>query len=270
MEAVQAAIQPNTRLVLVETPTNPRQRICDLRRLAEITHANGALLAVDNTLLSPYLQQPLARGADLVIHSATKSLSGHSDLTAGVLALNDSKLIEELYLIQNGEGGGLAPFDSWLLLRGIKTLAVRIDRQQSNAQQLAEYLLDHPAIQRVHYPGLRCHPGHELHLAQASGAGSLVSFETGSAEASQRILESLSLFTLTVSLGSVSSFASLPCRFSHASIPDRVRSDHGLPDDLVRLAVGIEKAEDLLQDLDQSLSLVNPIYSVPGVPRKRH
>jgi len=267
-EAVRAALQPNTRLLLVETPTNPLQRICDLRALAQITRAHGVLLAVDSTLLSPYLCQPLALGADIVIHSATKSLCGHSDVSAGVVAVRDERLIEELYLIQNGEGGGLAPFDSWLLLRGLKTLAIRVDRQQDNAQRLAEFLLGHSAVTRVHYPGLRCHPGHELHFSQASGAGSLVSFQTGCVEASQRLLESLSQFTLTVSLGSISSLASLPCRFSHASIPDAVRAERGLPEDLIRLAVGIERAEDLISDLDQALLQVNPVYSERGTSRK--
>ena len=253
-EAVAAAIGPRTRLLLVETPTNPLLRIADLRRLAELAHGAGALLAVDNSLLSPYLQRPLDLGADVVVHSATKCLSGHSDLTAGVVAVQDPALARELAFAQNAEGTAASPFEAWLLLRGMKTLAVRLDRQEANARRVAELLASHPRVRRVHYPGLASHPGHDLQRRQARGAGSVVSFETGSVEASRRIAEATRLFTISVSFGSVGSLISLPCRMSHASIPKAVREGRALPEDLVRLAIGIEDPDDLLADLEQALA----------------
>ncbi len=252
--AVAAAIGPRTRLLLVETPTNPLLRIADLHGLAGLAHACGALLAVDNSLLSPCRQRPLELGADVVVHSATKCLGGHSDLTAGVVALNDGELARELAFARNAEGTAASPFEAWLLLRGMKTLAVRLDRQEANAGRIAGLLAGHPRVRRVHYPGLASHPGHDLHRRQASGAGSVVSFETGSVEASRRIAEAARLFTISVSFGSVGSLISLPCRMSHASIPVEVRRSRALPEDLVRLAVGIEDPGDLLADLEQALT----------------
>ncbi len=256
VDAVAAAIGPQTRLLLVETPSNPLLRVSDLAALAELAHAKGILLAVDSTFLTPYLQKPLELGADLVIHSATKYLSGHSDRTAGVVATKSKELAGELAFTQNAEGTALAPFDAWLLLRGIKTLAVRLDRQQANAQRIAEYLSRHPGLTAVSYPGLADHPGHDLHCRQARGAGAVISLETGSVEASAKLVEALQLFSITVSFGSVGSLASLPCRMSHASIPPEVRRARALPEDLVRLAIGIEDVDDLLADLDQALSRV--------------
>jgi cystathionine beta-lyase len=253
LAAVAAAIGPRTRLLLVETPTNPLLRIADLRGLAGLAHAAGALLAVDNSLLSPYLQRPLELGADVVVHSATKCLGGHSDLTAGVVAVTDPALARELAFAQNAEGTALSPFEAWLLQRGMKTLAVRLDRQESNARRVAELLAGHPRVRRVHYPGLPSHPGHQLQRRQASGAGSVVSFETGSVDVSRQIVEATRLFTISVSFGGVGSLISLPCRMSHASIPASVRRSRALPEDLVRLAVGIEHAGDLLEDLEQAL-----------------
>jgi cystathionine beta-lyase len=249
LAAVAGALGPATRLVLVESPTNPLLRVVDIRRLAGLAHAAGALLAVDNSLLSPYLQQPLELGADIVLHSATKCLAGHSDLTAGAVAVRDPALADELAFVQNGEGTALGPFDSWLLLRGMKTLAVRLDRQEENARQVARFLAGHPRVRRVHHPGLASHPGHDIQSRQAQGAGSVVSFETGSAAVSRHIAGRTQLFTLAVSFGSVGSLISLPCLMSHASIPAAVRQDRALPEDLVRLAVGIEDAGDLVADL---------------------
>jgi cystathionine beta-lyase len=254
LAAVAAAIGPRTRLLLVETPTNPLLRVADLGALAGLAHAAGALLAVDNSLLSPYLQRPLELGADVVVHSATKCLSGHSDLTAGVVAVTDAGLARELAFAQNAEGTALSPFEAWLLQRGMKTLAVRLDRQEANARRIAELLAGHPRVLRVHYPGLASHPGHELQRRQARGAGSVVSFETGSVEVSRHIAETTRLFTISVSFGSTGSLISLPCRMSHASIPAAVRQSRALPEDLVRLAVGIEDAGDLLGDLEQALA----------------
>jgi cystathionine beta-lyase len=254
LAAVAAVLGPGTRLVLVETPTNPLLRIADLRALAALAHAAGALLAVDNSLLSPYWQRPLELGADLVVHSATKCLAGHGDLTAGVVAVADEALAGELAFAQNAEGTALAPFEAWLLLRGMKTLALRLDRQEANARRVAELLAAHPAVRRVHYPGLAEHPGHTLQRSQAAGFGGVVSFETGSVEVSRRIAEATRLFTIAVSFGSVGSLISLPCRMSHASIPLAVRQTRELPEDLVRLALGIEDGGDLVEDLERALA----------------
>lgn len=256
---IEAAVTPHTRLVYLETPTNPLLKIVDIRAAAEFAHRHGALLCVDNSTMSPYLQNPLAQGADIVVHSATKFLCGHSDVTAGAVVLNDPKLAEDLYLIQNGEGAGLGPFDSFLLLRGLKTLALRIDRQQQNALRIAEFLSQHAKVSRVHYPGLGDHPARESHLAQARGAGSVVSFETGSFAVSQQIAEATRIFNITVSFGSVNSSISLPVCMSHASIPAEVRARKFLPQDLVRLSVGIENVDDLIADLDHALASATPV-----------
>ncbi len=254
LAAVERAVGPATRLVLVESPTNPLLRVVDIGRLAALAHAAGARLAVDNSLLSPYLQQPLALGADIVVHSATKCLGGHSDLTAGAVAVRDPALAEELAFVQNAEGTALGPFDAWLLLRGMKTLAVRLDRQEENAGRVARFLAGHPLVRRLHYPGLAARPGHELQRRQARGWGSVMSFETGSVAASRRLADGVELFTLAVSFGSVGSLISLPCLMSHASIPAAVRHDRALPEDLVRLAVGIEDADDLIADLERGFA----------------
>lgn len=254
---LETAISQRTRLVYLETPTNPLLKVVDIRAAAEVAHAHGALLCVDNSTMSPYLQNPLALGADIVAHSATKFLCGHSDVTAGAVVLKDPGLAEQVYLIQNGEGAGLGPFDSFLLLRGLKTLALRLDRQQQNALRIAEFLAHHPKVSRVHYPGLANHPGRELHYAQARGAGSVLSFETGSFAASRQIAEATRIFAITVSFGSVNSAISLPVCMSHASIPPEVRERKCLPQDLVRLSVGIEDADDLIADLDQALASVS-------------
>lgn len=252
LDAVRAALEPGTKLVLVETPTNPLQRICDLAELARVAHEAGALLAVDNSLASPLLQQPLEHGADVVVHSATKHLGGHADLTAGALVLRDRELADELAFLRNAEGNALAPFEAWLLLRGMETLAVRLERAQANARVLARMLARHPLVRRVHYPGLIDHPGRAIHERQARGPGALVSFETGDAELSRRVVEALELFTITVSFGSVRSLASLPCRMSHRSIPSSVRREHALPEDLVRLSIGIEDERDLVRDMSRA------------------
>lgn len=253
--AVHDALTPATRLVLVETPTNPLQKICDLRALADLAHRNDALFAVDNTLLSPCLQRPLECGADVVVHSATKHLGGHSDLTAGCLVVRDGSLGDELAFLQNADGTGLAPFEAWLLARGLKTLVVRMARAQETAGLVARALERNPAVAAVHYPGLDRHPDRDVHESQASGAGALISFETGDVRTSQRVVEALRLFSISVSFGSVSSLASLPCRMSHASIPEAVRQARALPEDLVRLSIGLEAPGDLIADLESALEL---------------
>jgi cystathionine beta-lyase len=244
-----------TRLVHIETPTNPLLKVVDIAGLANLAHKNDALLCVDNTMLSPYLQNPLTLGADVVIHSATKFLCGHSDVIAGAVVVRDEKLADDLYLIQNGEGAVLGPFDSYLLLRGIKTLGVRLERQQANAAQIATVLSGHPAVRRVYYPTLLDKKSWAIHGRQARGNGAVLSFETGSLETSRQTVESLKLFPITVSFGGLQSSVSLPGRMSHASVPPQVAAQRQLPVDLIRLSVGIEDAEDLIADLGDALEL---------------
>jgi cystathionine beta-lyase len=258
LDAVREGLTSRTKLLLVETPTNPLLRIADIAGLAKLAHSNDALLAVDNTMLSPCLQNPLKLGADIVIHSATKFLCGHSDVTSGAVVTDNEELGRRLAFIQNAEGSALGPFDSWLLLRGIKTLALRVERQTETALKVAEYLLARPEVQSVYYPGLTSHPGHELNLKQASGGGSVVGFTTASLELSKRVVESTRLFSIAVSFGSVNSSASLPCYMSHASIPEGLRSRLAPAPDLVRLSIGIEDIEDIIVDLEQAFEASQP------------
>ncbi|KAH9680314.1 cystathionine beta-lyase [Citrus sinensis] len=253
LDEVASAIGPWTKLVWVESPTNPRQQICDIRKIAEMAHAHGALLLVDNSIMSPVLSRPLELGADIVMHSATKFIAGHSDVMAGVLAVKGERLAKELYFLQNAEGSGLAPFDCWICLRGVKTMALRVEKQQDNAQKIAEFLASHPRVKKVNYAGLPEHPGHELHYSQAKGAGSVLSFLTGSLALSKHVVETTKYFSITVSFGSVKSLISMPCFMSHASIPVEVRQARGLTEDLVRISVGIEDVNDLISDLDKAL-----------------
>ena len=247
--ALASAIGPRTRLVLAESPTNPLLRVVDLPAIARLTRGRSVTLAVDATLLTPLRLRPLELGADLVIHSATKALGGHGDVTAGVVATSDPELAERLAFRRNAEGTALAPFEAWLLLRGMKTLALRLDRQEGSARRIAAALSRHPAVKRLHAPMLPGAPGHALLAAQAKGGGMVVSFETGDTALSARIVDSLELFSIAVSFGGLASSASLPCRMSHASIPEEVRKRRRLPEDLVRLSIGIEEPDDLLADL---------------------
>jgi cystathionine beta-lyase len=253
--AVARAITPRTKLILVETPTNPQMHISDLRELAQLARDAGVLLAVDNSMLSPVLQQPLALGADLVIHSATKYLCGHSDVTGGVVVTNDEELYRRTAFQQNAEGAGISPFEAWLLLRGIKTLALRVERQNATAQRVAQFLAAHPAVEKVFYAGLPSHPGYEIQQRQAKGAGGVISFTTGDESFSQALVEATQLFDIAVSFGSVNSSISLPCRMSHASIPASRRDKLAPPADLIRLSIGIEDAGDLLDDLEQAFAV---------------
>lgn len=252
-EVLCRALDPAPKLVLVETPTNPFQSVTDLFRLCEIARSAGSLVAVDNSLMSPHLQRPLACGADLVIHSATKFLNGHSDVTAGVVVAKDDVLAERIRFYQNATGTALAPFEGWLLARGMKTLPLRMDKQGANASLLARYLRSHPLVERVYFVGLPDHPGRDVHDRQARGAGAVIAFETGSIERSLELVQSLELFATAVSFGGVRSTASLPAKMSHASIPDEVRSARRFPEDLVRLSIGIEHVDDLRDDLNRAL-----------------
>jgi cystathionine beta-lyase len=239
-------------------------RIVDLRAASRICRERGALLCVDSSLMTPLLQRPLGLGADLVVHSATKFLCGHGDVTAGVVAARDAALAERIAFLQNAEGAGLAPFECWLLLRGLKTLSLRVRAQERTARRLARFLCADPSVTRVHYPGLASHPGRALHASQASGAGSVLSFETGALERSRELLERLALFSIAVSFGSVRSQASLPWCMSHASIPAEMRRARGLCEDLVRLSIGIEDADDLRHDLARALEGVAQRGAAPS------
>ncbi|KAG0379759.1 MAG: cystathionine beta-lyase [Linnemannia gamsii] len=253
-ETIIPYLSEKTRLVLLETPTNPMMKIADIPRIAEIVHERcpNALVVVDNTMMSPYLQKPLELGADIVYHSGTKYLSGHHDLMAGVVAVKDDSIAEKIYFTINATGVGLGPFDCWLLMRGVKTLAVRMDRQQANAIQIADFLQSHKF--KVHYPGLKTHPQYELHAKMSRGPGAVLSFETGNIELSEKLVELTRLWGISVSFGCVNSLISMPCRMSHASIPAEVRAARAMPEDLIRLCVGIEDVDDLLEDLYHALT----------------
>lgn len=253
LDVVKATITEKTTMVLLETPTNPLIKIVDIAGISNIAHevSTKIIVAVDNTMLSPYLQNPLDLGADVVYESGTKYLSGHHDVMAGVIGVNDVQLADKFYFMINSTGCGLAPFDSWLLLRGIKTLAVRMEKQQANAQAIATFLESHGF--KVRYPGLKSHPQYKLHWSQARGAGAVLSFETGSIALSERIVEATKLFGISVSFGCVNSLISMPCRMSHASIDPATRKERALPEDIIRLCIGIEDLDDLKDDLSQAL-----------------
>ena len=246
---LRQAMSSQTKLVMVETPTNPFQRICDLKALAEVAHSNGALISVDNTMMSPLLQRPLDFGIDIVCHSATKFICGHSDTMAGVVIVNSEELAKDMYFFQNAEGNALAPFDCWLLLRGIKTMGIRVYEQQRNAVRIAEFLQSHPLVKKVYYCGLPSHENYNIHSKQSSGGGSVVSFETGNLSLSSHIVTATKLFNVTVSFGSVDSRIELPGAMSHASIPVEVRAARSFPEDIVRISIGIEDVDDLIADL---------------------
>ena len=257
LDELREALTPQTRLVHIETPGNPLLSITDIAAVAELAHSHGALLSVDNSMMSPYLQNPLDEGADIVVHSATKFLCGHSDVTAGVVAVKSPKLAQDLYLVQNGEGAALGPFDSFLLLRGLKTLALRMQRQQENALRVLDFLQQHPQVQRVFYPGLKSAQEQRIHNQQARGGGAIVAFETGNLELSRQVAERTRIFAITVSFGSVNSSISLPYFMSHSSIPPELREKSCFPRDLVRLSVGIEDTQDLIADLEQAFNTQN-------------
>ena len=255
VERVREALSEKTKLILIETPSNPFLRISDIKRLADVAHQAGALLAVDNSMMSPVLQRPLSLAADVVIHSATKFLCGHSDVTAGAIVTNNDEVHAQIAFHQNAEGAALAPFESWLLIRGLKTLALRVERQDASTHKVAEVLRQHSLNLKVYYPGFQDHPGHDIHQRQSEGNGAVVCFTTGDADFSQRIVEATRLFSIAVSFGSVSSTISLPYRMSHASIPESVKHRLAPPPDLVRLSVGLEDADDLIEDLIQAIEV---------------
>ena len=251
---VETAFKPNTKMVFVETPTNPVMSVTDLQAVSDVAHANGAIVVCDNTFMSPYLQRPLEFGCDIVVHSTTKYLNGHSDSVGGFVALNDEKDAEWIQFIQNAVGAILSPFDSFLVLRGTKTLAVRMEAHDKNGRLVANFLAEHPKVEKVYYPGLVSHPQHELAKRQQKGFGGMVAFETGSLENAKKVLENVKLCILGESLGGVESLISHPATMTHASVPVEKRESLGITDGLVRISVGIEDVEDIIADLDQALS----------------
>jgi cystathionine gamma-lyase/homocysteine desulfhydrase len=251
---IKEAIRSDTKAILLETPSNPLLNITDIGAVSEICKEHGLLLIVDNTFMTPYWQNPLELGADIVLHSATKYLGGHSDVVAGLAVVNDEKLGNELHFIQNSVGGILGPQDSWILIRGIKTLGLRMEEHEKNACKLASWLAERQDIAKVYYPGLSTHPGYEIQVRQARGFGGMISFDVGSGERAEQLVKKVRIFTLAESLGAVESLISVPARMTHASIPAERRAALGITDGLVRISVGIEDVVDLMEDLDQALS----------------
>lgn len=251
---VEKAIDESVKAVYIETPTNPLLGITDIKAIADIAKKHGILSIVDNTFYTPYLQRPLEFGADIVLHSATKYLGGHSDLVAGLIVVNDEQLAEKLYFIQNSTGGVLGPFDSFLLIRGIKTLGVRLDRHVANAEMIAVYLKGHPEVSSLYYPGLKDHPGYEINARQAKNGGAMISFELTENHDMNAFFRSLKIITLAESLGGVESLVCHPASMTHAAIPKEIRDAVGITEGLIRLSVGIENVDELIQDLDQAIA----------------
>ena len=254
MDAVDRSITPATRLVWLESPTNPLMRIVDIDAVSEVAHSHGAMVCVDNTFATPYLQQPLHLGADFVVHSSTKYIGGHSDVVGGAIMTNNDELEQKLRFHQNAVGAVPSPFDCWLLLRGIKTLALRVDRQSQNAMEVAQVLEKNKAVKRVYYPGLASHPGHAVASRQMRMFGGMMSIEVADEATALRTLERLKLFALAESLGAVESLAEHPALMTHASIPASERKRIGVGDGLIRLSIGVEDVADLIADLESALA----------------
>ncbi|MDH3215716.1 MAG: PLP-dependent aspartate aminotransferase family protein, partial [Candidatus Krumholzibacteria bacterium] len=255
LDNIQRALTSRTKLLFVETPTNPVLKITDIAGASEMAHAHGVLLAVDNTFMSPYFQNPLELGADVVLHSATKFLNGHSDMVGGIVVVNDEALAERLRFLQNAIGAVPGPFDCWLALRGTKTLAVRMRQHEVNARHLASFLAEHTAVERIYYPGLEQHPQHALHQKQARGFGGIIAFDLGSLDRAKQVLKKTRLFTLAESLGGVESLISHPATMTHATVPKKHRDNIGVTEGLIRISVGIEDVEDLESDLRNALAV---------------
>src|SRR3954453_4174748 len=250
---VEAALKPNTKMVFLETPTNPIMTVTDLKAVSEIAHRAGARVVCDNTFMSPYLQRPLEFGADIVVHSTTKYLNGHSDGIGGIVVLNDETDANWLGFVQNSAGAILSPFDSWLIIRGTKTLALRMEQHDKSGRAVAAFLEEHPKGLKVYYPGSTSHPQHMLAKRQQVGFGGMVSFDGGSLEAARIVLESVKLCTLAESLGGVETLVCHPATMTHASVDQEKRQRLGITDGLVRISVGVEDTDDIIADLDQAL-----------------
>jgi cystathionine beta-lyase/cystathionine gamma-synthase len=252
-EAVRKAVRPETKLIYVETPTNPMMRLCDLRAIAAIARDAGIHLAVDNTFASPYNQRPLELGATIVVHSSTKYLNGHSDVIGGIVVTDDDEVAQDLRFLQKAAGAVPGPWDCWLVLRGTKTLHLRMEAHNRNGQRIAEFLENHPAVGRVYYPGLPSHPQYDLARSQMRGFTGMISMDLGSIDRARKVVERTRIFTLAESLGGVESLIGHPALQTHAAVPKERREAMGITDGLVRLSVGIEDVEDLIEDLDQAL-----------------
>ncbi len=253
---VEAAIKPNTRMVFVETPTNPVMIVSDLREISKIAHGVGALVVCDNTFMSPYLQRPLELGVDIVVHSTTKYLNGHSDGIGGIVVLNDDEDAKWLGFIQNSAGAIISPFDAWLVMRGTKTLALRMEQHDKSGRAVAAFLEEHPRVKKVYYPGSASHPQHALAQRQQFGFGGMVAFDVGSLAAAKTVLESVKLCTLAESLGGVETLISHPATMTHASVDPEKRARLGITDGLVRISVGLEDTDDIIADIDQALNRI--------------
>ncbi len=253
---VEAAIKPNTKMVFIETPTNPVMIVSDMQAISDVAHRSGAIVVCDNTFMSPYLQRPLEFGVDIVVHSTTKYLNGHSDGVGGIVVLNDEKDAEWLAFVQNSAGAILSPFDSWLVLRGTKTLALRMEQHDRSGRAVAAFLEEHPKVQKIYYPGSLSHRQHELAKRQQKGFGGMVAFDVGSFENARIVLESVKLCTLAESLGGVESLISHPATMTHASVLPETRARLGITEGLVRISVGIEDTDDIIADLDQALAKI--------------
>jgi cystathionine gamma-lyase len=254
---IEDAITPKTKLVWLESPSNPLLKVCDIKAIADIAHGHHLLVIVDNTFLSPYFQKPASLGADIVVHSITKYIAGHSDVIGGAIMLNDKGLYEKIKFCQNSLGVVPSPFDCYLVLRGLKTLSLRMERHQSNALAIATYLENHPKVARVYYPGLKSHPQYEIGLRQASGFGGMISFEiVGGEKEAVMFLESLKLFTLAESLGGVESLIEHPALMTHSSITAKERELAGIKDSLIRVSIGVEDKKDLIKDLEQAFGKI--------------
>jgi cystathionine beta-lyase/cystathionine gamma-synthase len=254
---VEAAIKPNTKMVFLETPTNPVMIVTDLKEVSEIAHRAGARVVCDNTFMSPYLQRPLEHGVDIVVHSTTKYLNGHSDGVGGVVVLNDEEDAQWIGFVQNSVGAILSPFDSWLVMRGTKTLALRMEQHDKSGRAVAAFLEEHPKVRKIYYPGSVSHPQHNLARKQQRGFGGMVAFDVGSLEAARTVLESVKLCTLAESLGGVETLISHPATMTHASVDVDKRERLGITEGLVRISVGIEDTDDIIADLDQALDKIS-------------
>jgi cystathionine gamma-synthase len=253
LDSVKKAIDPSVRAFFIETPTNPLMKIADLKKAAKIARSRNILTIVDNTFMTPYCQRPLELGADIVVHSGTKFLSGHNDTLFGVVVSKSPELVEKIAFIQNATGGIVGPFDSWLALRGIKTLGVRIDRAQVNASKIAVWLQRNKRVKQVYFPGLAAHPGSRIHDKQASGPGAVISCRFTGKNIARKVINGVRVITFAESLGGVESLITYPTSQTHADIPESCRRSIGITDDLVRLSIGVENADDLIADLEQAI-----------------
>jgi len=253
LHQVASEIRPNTKVIYMETPSNPLLKVTDIQGIVNLAKANNCLTFLDNTFLTPELQRPLELGVDVVLHSATKFLAGHSDVLAGLAVVKDPELGDRLYKLQNAFGAVLGVQDAWLVLRGLKTLHVRLQQSQASALKIAEFLADHPKVVEVYYPGLSFHPGHDTQRYQADGPGAVLSFKLEDGDAVRTLVENVELPVFAVSLGAVESILSYPAKMSHAAMPPAEREKRGISDGLLRLSVGLEKVEDLIKDFDAAL-----------------